>query len=81
MRTRTDAVATAGCKATVSTLIPERKRLRPPLAKFTEDSIRRKGLPRDVFLLLHDLCYDHEGRDRRSYMLRAQAILSSEVQP
>jgi hypothetical protein len=37
--------------------------------------IRRRDLPLDVFNLLHDLCYDHKGRDRKFYKLRAQEIL------
>jgi hypothetical protein len=45
--------------------------------KFTEDDIRRDDLPRDVFELIHDLAYDHEGRERFQYRKRAQAILKS----
>lgn len=47
--------------------------------RFNEDMIRRTGLPADVFGLIHDLCYDHEGRDREQYKTRAQEILKSET--
>lgn len=47
----------------------------PKVPPFTEDSIRRSDLPRDVFQLLHDLAYDHEGRDRWQYRSRAQEAL------
>lgn len=43
--------------------------------KFTEDDIVRTDLPKDVFELIHDLAYDHEGRDRSNYKTRAQEIL------
>jgi hypothetical protein len=43
--------------------------------RFTEDDIRREDLPRDAFELIHDLAYDHEGRDRNFYRYRAQDIL------
>ena len=46
---------------------------------FNEDRIRRGDLPRDVFVLLHDIAYDHPGRDRRMYALAAQNILSSKT--
>lgn len=51
--------------------------------EFNEDLIVRGDLPRDVFELIHDLAYDHEGRDRSNYMHRAQKILQtvSEVAP
>lgn len=45
---------------------------------FHEDQIRRNDLPRDAFQLIHDLAYDHEGRDRRDYRKRAQAILKAD---
>jgi len=54
------------------------------MKRFTDDSIRRKDLPRDVFELLHDICYHHEGRDVGDYVKRAQAALSaasSETKP
>jgi hypothetical protein len=43
--------------------------------KFTEDQIRRTDLPHDVFGLIHDLCYHHDGRDVNNYVQRAQDIL------
>jgi len=43
--------------------------------EFTEDQIRRTDLPHDVFDLVHDLCYHHEGRDVSNYVARAQQIL------
>lgn len=46
---------------------------------FTDDAIRRNDLPLDAFQLIHDLAYDHEGRDRRDYRKRAQAILKSDM--
>jgi hypothetical protein len=49
--------------------------------KFTDDDICRSDIPRDAFLLLHDLAYDHEGRDRWQYRRRAQEILSNNQQP
>jgi hypothetical protein len=49
--------------------------------KFNEDMIRRQRLPWDVRELLHDLCYDHDGRDRANYKRRAQEILKAEVTP
>lgn len=45
--------------------------------RFNDDMIRRRDLPVDCFLLLHDLCYHHEGRDVNGYVLRAQKILRS----
>jgi len=57
--------------------IPDKPPAQPAqLMKFSDGDIRRDGLPHDVFELLHDLCYDHIGRDRESYQLRAQQILS-----
>jgi cephalosporin hydroxylase len=43
---------------------------------FNEDRICRNDIPKDVFGLIHDLAYDHEGRDRWQYRDRAQALLS-----
>jgi cephalosporin hydroxylase len=43
---------------------------------FNEDKIVRNDIPKDVFGLIHDLAYDHEGRDRWQYRDRAQALLS-----
>ena len=45
------------------------------MKRFNEDQIRRVGLPMDVFGLIHDLCYHHDGRDVNNYVERAQAIL------
>ena len=45
---------------------------------FSEDKIRRNDLPRDAFQLIHDLCYDHEGRDRDDYKKRARKILAAD---
>ena len=45
---------------------------------FNEDKIRRVDLPRDAFQLIHDLCYDHEGRDRDDYKKRARKILMAD---
>jgi hypothetical protein len=45
---------------------------------FHDNLIRRNDLPRDAFVLIHDLCYDHEGRDRAGYRKRAQAILKAD---
>lgn len=45
--------------------------------RFNEDQICRNDLPRDVFVLLHDLCYHHDGRDVWNYVERAQNILRS----
>lgn len=42
---------------------------------FNDGLIRRHDLPEDVFGLIHDLAYDHEGRDRWQYRTRAQEIL------
>lgn len=42
---------------------------------FSDDDIRRGDLPADAFQLIHDLAYDHEGRERTQYKIRAQAIL------
>jgi hypothetical protein len=51
------------------------KKPKPKTPKFTDDDIRRFDLPRDVFLILHDLCYDTPSRDRRGYKRRARASL------
>jgi hypothetical protein len=54
------------------------------MASFNEDMIVRVDLPRDVFELLHDLAYDHQGRERFQYRARAQKILKTRgasVQP
>ena len=48
----------------------------PPV--FNEDDIRRSGLPKDVFGILHDLAYHHQGRDVWDYVRRAQAALRSD---
>lgn len=42
---------------------------------FNDALIKRHDLPADVFGLIHDLAYDHEGRDRWQYRNRAQEIL------
>jgi len=47
---------------------------------FTEDDIRRNDLPRDVFVILHDLCYHHEGRDVWDYVRRAQDALRKKTE-
>ena len=46
--------------------------------RFNDDMIRRYGLPKDVFSLIHDLAYHHSGRDIWDYVRRAQAILRLE---
>ena len=46
-----------------------------PEYRFSEDDIRRDGLPKDVFGLLHDLCWHHDGRDVWNYVRRAQEML------
>lgn len=51
------------------------------MTRFNEDMIRRKGLPADVRGLIHDLCYDHEGRDREQYKKRAQEIMKRDKSP
>ena len=43
--------------------------------RFNEDMITRTDIPHDVFTLIHDLAYDHEGRDRFQYRTRAQQLL------
>lgn len=43
--------------------------------EFNDDMIMRTGLSEDVRSLIHDLCYDHAGRDRELYKIRAQAIM------
>ena len=51
-------------------------------ATFNDDLIVRDDLPRDAFLLIHDLAYDHEGRERFQYRSRAQQILmQSDISP
>lgn len=42
---------------------------------FNDDMIQRRGLPQDVFELIHDLCYHVESRDFYDYVRRAQKIL------
>ena len=51
------------------------------MKQFNEDMIRRQRLPADVRSLIHDLCYDHEGRDRKQYQRRAQEIMKAERSP
>jgi hypothetical protein len=51
------------------------------MGKFNDDMIRRKFLPADVRGWLHDLCYDHEGRDPKNYKKRAQEIMKAERSP
>src|SRR5678815_4872573 len=46
--------------------------------KFDEDMIVRDDLPRDAFELIHDLAYDHEGRERFQYRSRAQQVLMAQ---
>lgn len=48
-------------------------------SKFTEDDICRSDIPRDAFVLIHDLAYDHDGRDRRVYRRRAREILTTKL--
>jgi hypothetical protein len=43
--------------------------------EFNDDMIHRSDLPEDVFGLLHDLCYHHDGRDVSDYVSRAREIL------
>ena len=43
--------------------------------RFNDELIVRDDLPRDAFLLIHDLAYDHEGRERFQYRSRAQKML------
>ena len=45
------------------------------VGRFTDDDIVRRGLPHDVFGLLHDIAYHHYGRDPFDYMRRARACL------
>jgi len=45
--------------------------------QFHDDMIRRRGLPKDAFALIHDLAYDEESRDRETYRQRAQRILKA----
>jgi hypothetical protein len=58
------------------------KSRRDSAARFNDNAIRRSAnsMPRDVFELLHDLCYHTEGRETRGigiwdYVRRAQEIL------
>lgn len=44
---------------------------------FNENMIKREGLPIDVFRIIHDLCYHHDGRDIASYVKQARKILRS----
>ena len=60
---------------TVEIVLNDRYKQAPP---FTDDDIRRTGLPKDVFGILHDLAYHHEGRDVWDYVKRAQAALRKE---
>ena len=45
------------------------------LAAFNDDKILRSDLPRDVFKILHDLCYHICSKDIRDYVRRARAAL------
>lgn len=56
---------------------------------FTEEDIKRSGLPHDVFVLLHDLCY-HVNNNLRgtmdekavsNYVRRAQDVLRQDSSP
>jgi hypothetical protein len=47
------------------------------MKKFNDSMIRRHNLPEDVFGLIHDLAYDHAGRDRWQYRGRARRILTT----
>jgi hypothetical protein len=47
------------------------------VARFSDDEIRREGLPEDVFELLHDIAYHLPGRNVYGYVSRAQEILRS----
>lgn len=47
---------------------------------FNDDKIVRMDIPDDAFKLIHDLAYDHEGRERFQYRERAQRILSNQLQ-
>ena len=62
----------------VEILLNDRYKQAPP---FNEDEIRRSGLPSDVFGILHDLAYHHEGRDVWDYVRRAQVALRTESFP
>jgi hypothetical protein len=74
----TENECTCGCRIEKMRNMDLRRRDQPEPAarKFNEDMIRRNDIPRDAFGLIHDLCYDHEGRDRWQYMERAQKILA-----
>lgn len=51
-------------------------------SRFNDELIVRDDLPRDAFLLIHDLAYDHEGRERFQYRSRAQQLLmTSDIPP
>ena len=52
----------------------------PATPLFNDDDIVRRDIPQDVFGLLHDLAYDHEGRDRSQYMNRARQLLANPQQ-
>jgi len=59
------------------------------MSNFTEDDIKRTGLPADVFVLLHDLCYHVNNNLRgnmdelavRNYVRRAQQVLKAQDIP
>lgn len=65
----------AGYLAGASLPSPAPQDEQSPEESFSEEDIRRNGLSADVFGLIHDLAYDHEGRERFQYRTRAQAIL------
>lgn len=47
--------------------------------RFNDDQIRRTDLPRDVFVILHDLCYHTRLRRISPYVKRAQEALRKAV--
>jgi hypothetical protein len=49
--------------------------------RFNDDLIRRDDLPRDVFEIIHDLCYHVPSRDINSYVRRAQEALRKPASP
>lgn len=49
--------------------------------RFNDDLIRRDDLPRDVFEILHDLCYHVPSRDIHGYVRRAQQALRKPASP
>lgn len=51
------------------------------MSRFNEDMIRRGKIPHDIFSILHDLCYHHEGRDVWDYVRRAQEALKRDRTP